>query len=168
TDAAGLASLALEVDAAPLGPVLVPYFDGERTPPLPEATGSIVGLRPSTTRAELARAAHDGVLCGLLDGLDALRAAGVAADGEVLLVGGGARSAAFRRRGADLLGREVRVPDTDEVVATGAAVLGAAALDGADPAAIARAWDLGAGPVVEPDPAADPDTVRARYRAAAG
>ena len=63
----------LALDADPGGPVLLPYFDGERTPYRPAATGSITGLRSDVTREQFARAAVDGVACGLLDGLDALR-----------------------------------------------------------------------------------------------
>ena len=51
------------------------------------------GLRSGTSREQLARAAVEGVVCGLLDGLDALAGAGVRADGNIVLVGGGARSA---------------------------------------------------------------------------
>jgi xylulokinase len=54
--------------------VLVPYFEGERTPNRPDATAQVVGLRlGNTTPANLARAAVEGMLCGLADGLDALR-----------------------------------------------------------------------------------------------
>jgi xylulokinase len=163
TDAGGLADLALAAGPAPIEAVLVPWFDGERTPNRPDASGSLHGLRTGTTRSDLARAAHDGVLCGLLAGLDALRAAGVAADGELSLIGGGARSPAYRQRCADLHGDPVRVPETDEVVATGAAVQAAALVQGRTPVDVSRAWDLGRGPVVEPDPAARGGEVRARY-----
>ncbi len=54
------------------GPVMLPYLDGERTPNRPEATGVISGIRSDVTREQLARAAVDGVACGLLDGLDAV------------------------------------------------------------------------------------------------
>ena len=70
TDAAGCAELALGGRGDPGDVVLVPYFDGERTPNLPDATGTSPGSRTSTTR-QLVLAAHDGVLCGLLHGLDA-------------------------------------------------------------------------------------------------
>jgi xylulokinase len=167
TDPAGLADLALAAGPGPIEAVLVPYFDGERTPNLPDAAGSWHGLRTSTSREELARAAHDGVVCGLLDGLDALGQAGVVADGALLLVGGGARSAAYRQRCADLHGGPVRVPDADEVVATGAAVQ-AASLVRVEPAAVIAAdWGLGAATIVEPDPGAEGGVTRARFAAAA-
>ena len=165
TDPAGLSDLALAAGPGPIEVVLVPYFDGERTPNRPDASGSVHGLRTGTSREELARAAHDGVVCGLLDGLDALHQAGVAADGALFLVGGGARSAAYRQRSADLSGAPVRVPDTDEVVATGAAVQAGALRRGASTADIAAEWGLGASSIVEPDPAADRAETRAAYAA---
>ena len=151
-----------------MDPILIPYFDGERTPNLPDAAGGWSGLRRSTTREQLARAAHDGVLCGLLDGLDRLIACGVDASGSLRLVGGGARSAAYRQRCADLHGAPIIVPKSDEAVAAGAALQAAAGVS-ARPArtVLARDWDLGARyAVVEPlDNSAR--TVRQAYGAAA-
>lgn len=95
-DLSTLADLALDDDAVTTAPVLVPYLEGERTPDLPDATGLVAGLRSSTTRADVARAAYLGVRCGLFAGVDALRRAGVKLDGRRFLVGGGARSRAFQ------------------------------------------------------------------------
>ncbi len=150
TEPAGLAELALAAADDPGTVRLVPYFDGERTPNLPDATGTLVGLTNSTTREQLALAAHDGVLCGLLDGRDALAKVGASVDGRVFLVGGGARSAAYRQRAADLTGAPVTVPDADEVVATGAALQAAAVVDGHAPNEVAARWGLGSGSIVEP------------------
>lgn len=166
TDAPGLAALALAAAGQGAGRVaLVPYFDGERTPNLPDATGTFVGLTNATTREQLALAAHDGVLCGLLDGLDALRSVGATVAGRVFLVGGGSRSEAYRRRAADLLATPVIVPDTDETVAAGAAAQAAAVSGATAPEAIAARWGLGRGPTVEP--LGDAGDVLARHRAAA-
>jgi xylulokinase len=163
-DAAGLAALALAAQSSPGEVVLIPYFDGERTPNLPDATGTFAGLTTSTTREQLALAAHDGVLCGLLDGCDALRSAGASVDGRIFLVGGGARSAAYRQRSADLSGRPVVVPDTDETVATGAAVQAAVVAGGGSFREVADHWSCGRGIVV--DPAVDASGRRAAYAAA--
>lgn len=165
TDASGLADLALAAAGGPGEVTLVPYFDGERTPNLPDATGTFTGLTNATTREQLALAAHDGVLCGLLDGADALRAVGATVDGRVFLVGGGGRSSAYRQRAADLLGHSIIVPDTDETVATGAAAQAAAIVAGVSFDELAGNWGLGAGVVVEP--ANDADGIRDRYRASA-
>jgi len=154
-DPASFAAAALRAVDDPGTAIVVPYFDGERTPNLPDATGMMAGLTTSTTADQLALAAVDGVLCGLLDGRDALGALGVNLDGRVFLIGGGARSAAARQRAADLTDAAVIVPDTDETVATGAAVQAAAvqaaaAHDGAGGIGeVQQRWSLGSGVTVE-------------------
>ena len=145
------------------GLTLLPYLDGERTPDRPSATGVISGLRSNVSREQLARAAVEGVVCGLLDGLDALSAF-APADGRLILVGGGARSGAYRQVLADLSGRAVLVPRADEQVAAGACVQAAAVATGADPNDVADRWKLGDGEIVEPGPAASATAdVRAAY-----
>ena len=116
-----LARLALSAPSGAEGLVLVPYFEGERTPNRPGASGAVHGLRLHTsTPAHLARAAVEGLLCGLADGLDALVAEGAQVR-RVLLVGGGARSEAVCRIAPAVLGYPVVVPPPGEYVADGAA-----------------------------------------------
>ena len=148
--------LALSAGAGADGLTLVPYFDGERTPNLPDATGSLHGItRANYTPANLARAAVEGVVCSLADGLAALQAQGVSAR-RILLVGGGAQSAAVQHVAARLLGTAVTVPQPGEYVADGAARQAAAALTGRFPAWAAAAVDLPLG--------TDDAGVLARYR----
>lgn len=112
------------------GLVLIPYFEGERTPNRPDASGAIHGLRLSnSTPGHLARAAVEGLLCGLADGIDALRAAGIETR-RVLLIGGGAKSAALRELAPAIFGVPVVVPEAGEYVADGAARQAAWALAG--------------------------------------
>jgi xylulokinase len=159
-----LDELALAAPAGADGVVVLPYFAGERTPNRPDATGVVSGLRSDVSREQLARATFEGVVCGLLDGLDALAGAGVATTaGRLLLVGGGARSRTYRQVVADLMGRRVSVPGGGEHVALGACVQAAAALAGAWPSDVAEAWGLGDGETVEPDERVDRDAIRARY-----
>jgi xylulokinase len=165
---AALDALALGSEPGAHGSTLVPYFDGERTPNRPDASGVIHGLRTSTNRADVARAAFEGVACGLLDGLDALSAAGVGTHGDVVLVGGGARSHAYQRVIADLSGRVVTTPDATEHVAAGACVQAAAVLLGHAPDDVARAWNLARGTTVEPDTAVDRAAIREAYAEARG
>lgn len=120
-DHAGLSALALSAPAGADGLVLVPYLEGERTPNKPDATGALHGLRlANTTPAHLARAAVEGMLCALADGLDALRAQGVPVQ-RVFLIGGGAQSQAVREIAPTVLGLDVTVPAPGEYVADGAA-----------------------------------------------
>jgi xylulokinase len=111
----------------------------------------LAGIRSDVGRDHLARAAVEGVVCGLLDGLDAL-AAFAPADGRLILGGGGARSHAYRQVLADLSGRAVLVPRGEEQVATGACVQAAAVATGAEPADVADRWNLGSGEEIEPGP----------------
>jgi xylulokinase len=108
------------------------------------------------------------VVCGLLDGLDALTRAGVCADGDIALVGGGARSVAYQRVVADLSARPVVVPDASDHVAAGACVQAAAVLRERDIADLAADWGLGRGVAIEPDANVDHASVRAAYAAARG
>lgn len=159
-DHAGLSELAAQAPPGADGLVLVPYLEGERTPNRPDATGSLHGLTHRTlTPAHLARAAVEGVLCGLADGLDALRAQGAEVR-RVLLVGGGARSEALRRAAPQVLGCEVLVPTAGEAVADGAARQAAWALSGD---AAPPVWEIDAPEVYTADPV---PAIRERYAAA--
>jgi xylulokinase len=116
-----LTGLALSAEPGAGGVAMVPYLDGERTPNRPDATGSLHGLTvANATPANLARASVEGMLCGLADGLDALRRAGIAVR-RVLLIGGGARSEAVRTIAPAIFGVPVAVPEPGEYVADGAA-----------------------------------------------
>ena len=103
--------------------MLVPYFEGERTPqPARTPSASLHGLTiASTTRENLARAAHEGMLSGLGAGLDAVRAVGVR-DRRLLLIGGAAHSTAVQTVAAQVFDSPVVVPAPGEYVAEGAAV----------------------------------------------
>jgi xylulokinase len=116
-----LSDLALEAEPGAGGLSLVPYFEGERTPNLPDATATLSGMTlASTTRPNLARAAVEGMLSGLGAGLDALRALDVPLD-RALLIGGGSQSEAVQQIAAQVLGLPVEVPQPAEYVALGAA-----------------------------------------------
>ncbi|MCF2531146.1 xylulokinase [Yinghuangia soli] len=116
-----LAELALSAPAGADGLVLVPYLDGERTPNLPHATGAVHGLTGrNATPAHFARAAVEGMLCGLADALTALTATGLTAE-RVLLTGGAARSPAVTAIAPSLFELPVVRPEPAEYVAVGAA-----------------------------------------------
>ena len=166
--AAGLDDLALATPTGTSGLTLLPYFDGERTPDRPTATGILSGLRSGVTREGLAAAAFEGVVCGLLDALDALADLVPVGDGPLVLVGGGARSAAYRRAVADLSGRPVLVPDVGEAVATGACVQAAATLSGRHPDDVRAGWGAAGGTLTPPGPEADAAAVRRDYAALRG
>ena len=128
-----LAELALQAGPGSQGVVLVPYFEGERTPNLPRANASVHGLTLATsTRENLARAAHEGMLAGLGAGLDAVRAVGVQ-ERRLLLIGGASQSRAVQTVAAQVFDAPVVVPAPGEYVAAGAALQAAWALTGERP-----------------------------------
>jgi xylulokinase len=156
-------ALALAAPSGANGLSLLPYFDGERTPNLPGASGWLSGVRSDVTREQLARAAVEGVCCSLLDALDAIRR--VAPVSRVVLVGGGSRSAAYREVFASLSDLPVGTADADEAVATGACVQAAAAAMGERHEEVARRWSLGAVTPIEPPQPDEAVDVRAQYAA---
>ncbi|MCX6401807.1 MAG: FGGY family carbohydrate kinase [Propionibacteriales bacterium] len=158
-DHAELAALAIASTPGAGGVTFSPYYGGERTPNLPGATGTWSGLHPGTTRADLARAAVEALLCSLADAVDALVALTGVEPRRVLLVGGAARNLAVRAVAPALLGRDVVLPDEGEYVARGAARQAAWALAGTPHP---PTWPLlTAGTLTGPP---DP-TVRERYAA---
>jgi xylulokinase len=128
-----LGNLALSAEPGSGGLVLQPYFEGERTPNLPNATATLFGMTlGSTTRAGLARAAIEGLLCGLADGLDAVWAQGVTVR-RLLLIGGAAQNTAVATIAGQVFNVPVVVPAPGEYVAFGAAVQAAWVLHGSRP-----------------------------------
>ncbi|MGN6324320.1 xylulokinase [Pseudolysinimonas sp.] len=139
-DHAQLGELALAAEPGSAGLVLQPWFEGERTPNYPDATATLFGMTlGSTTRENLARAAIEGMLCGLADGLDAVRAQGVVAE-RLLLIGGAAQNPAVAAIAAQVFDAPVEVPQPGEYVALGAAVQAAWVLTGERPT-----WEVPVG-----------------------
>jgi xylulokinase len=154
-----LGRLALDAEPGSAGAVFQPYLEGERTPNLPDATGTLFGMTlASTTRPNLARAAIEGMLCGLADGLDAVRGQGVVAT-RLLLVGGAAQNPAVSSIAAQVFEVPVVVPEPGEYVAAGAAAQAAWAVTGERPD-----WAI----AVHAEPAVDfRPIIREQYRAVA-
>ncbi|PUA81784.1 xylulokinase [Nocardioides currus] len=144
-----LATLALEAAPGSGGVALLPYYGGERTPNRPDAVGTWTGLTPDTTRADLARAAYEALLCSLADAVDRLVAATGVQPRRVLMVGGATKSAALRALAPAVLGCPVVLPPAGEYVALGAARQAAWALAGtAEP----PTWPAADTTVLEADP----------------
>lgn len=161
-----LAELAMQAPPGSDGLVLVPYLEGERTPNRPDATGTLHGIRLATsTRPHLARAYIEGMLCGLADGLGALRTQGVAVE-RVMLIGGAAQSPAVQQIAPQVFGLPISIPEPGEYVADGAArqaawVLAAAGSEAtARPDVAAPAWSTTFSVTLEADPH---PVIRAQY-----
>lgn len=129
---ADLESAVSSVPAGADGLIFLPYLNGERTPNLPDARGSLHGLNPHNFRpAHMARAAMEGATLGLGYGLKRLRELGVEPT-EIRLTGGGSKSATWRQLVADVFG----VPSVCLRVSEGAAF----------GAALQAAWQAGGTP----------------------
>ena len=159
-DLDGLSRLALEAEPGADGLTLLPFLDGERTPNLPTATGSLHGLtRGNATPENLARAVVEGMLLGLVGAVEAVRGAGCPVE-RVLLIGGAAASPAVQQLAPDLFGAPVAVPVPGEYVAIGAARQAAWALSGGD---APPRWEVAVDTSVDPvDPERGAQTC-ARY-----
>jgi len=153
-----LGELALQAEPGAHGLSLLPYFEGERTPNRPDATGVLAGLTlENSNRADIARAYIEGMLSGLVDAAQSLISRGVAVN-RILLIGGAAKNPAVGKIAASLFGREVLIPPAGEYVANGAARQAAWVVLGRESAPV---WDLGE---VERVNAPHTPEVLARYR----
>jgi xylulokinase len=151
-------ALALSATPGANGLSLLPYFEGERTPNRPTATGVFGGMNLNNSNpADIARAMVEGMLCGLVDAVDALEKLGVNVK-RIILIGGAAKNPAVSQIASALFGREVLVPPAGEYVANGAARQAAWALLGGSSAPI---WDL--GKIEKVNASATPEVIE-RYR----
>ncbi|MFF6791207.1 xylulokinase [Streptomyces filamentosus] len=165
-----LSALALKSTPGSSGLVLLPYLEGERTPHLPHAAGTLTGLRRESMKPEhLARAAFEGMLCGLGDALDVVRGRGVEVR-RIFLLGAAAALPAVQALAPSLFGAQVVVPQPADYAALGAAKQAAWALGVArgtlSPSA-PPAWQGAAAQILEPGeelPAGQ--AVRRQYAAA--
>jgi xylulokinase len=112
------------------GMITVPFFNGERTPNLPNAKGCILGMDSRNMRTEnFLRSAVESATFGLRFGLNGLAERGIEAN-EIVLTGGGASSDIWRQIVADICNAPVTVLTHDEGAALGAALQALAMLNG--------------------------------------
>lgn len=132
----------------------LPYLNGERTPSLPNASGTVLGLKPNNMTPEnMARAAMEGATLGLAYGLERFRELGVTPT-EIRLTGGGSKSKTWRQISADCFGVPVVTLSTAEGAGLGAAIQAAYASGefGSDYETLCQRWvELDEGTRAEPD-----------------
>jgi len=151
-------ALALSSVPGAHGLTLLPYFEGERTPNRPSATGVFSGMNIANSNpADIARAMIEGMLSGLADAVAALEDLGVDIK-RVLIIGGAAKNPAVGQIASALFGRPVVIPPAGEYVADGAAKQAAWALLGGSTPPV---WDLGKATHIEA--AATPEVLE-KYR----
>ncbi|SJN15076.1 Xylulose kinase [Halomonas citrativorans] len=113
------------VASAPVGAegvTVLPFFNGERVPMLPDASADFLGLNSiNTHQANLCRAVVEGATLGLRYGLELLGDLTAGAS-QIRLIGGGANSPVWRQMVADITGTEVICPEITDAAALGAAI----------------------------------------------
>ena len=128
-----LSQLALSAEPGSQGLTFVPYLEGERTPPLPDARGQLIGLTlANMTPANIARATIEGVLWSLAYGVEVLREQ-TGEISSITLTGGASQSEAVRKIATAVFGLPIVVTDTFESVAVGSARQAAWSLTGTLP-----------------------------------
>lgn len=158
---AEFSQLALSAQPGAGGLTFIPYLDGERTPNLPHARGSLHGLtRENMTAANLARSAVEGMFGGLVEAVDALESVGVQSR-RIILIGGAAANPAVSSVAATMFNVPIHVPPAGEYVADGAALQAAWVLSGSSAPPEWTAARDGETHVVEADPVPD---ILERYR----
>ena len=137
--------LALAAPSGAGGLRLLPHFDGERTPNRPNARANFQGMtHQNFTRENMARAAIEGVVGGMVFAAEALKKTGFKAN-RILLIGGAAKNPAVQAIAAEMFNSEITIPPTGEYVADGAARQAAWALTGKLPN-----WQIGGVKTLEP------------------
>jgi xylulokinase len=114
-----------EAAKAPIGAdglVVLPFFNGERTPNLPNGRASINGATAANFKREnIARASLESAIFGMRIGLEGFNTLGYKAQ-EIRLIGGGAKSPLWQSIAANVMNLPVRVPSGDEAAAMGGAI----------------------------------------------
>ncbi|MDC7226902.1 MAG: xylulokinase [Spirochaetales bacterium] len=104
------------------GIIVLPYFGGERTPSMPNGRAVIAGMNMNNvSEAGILRASMESAVFGLKLGFESLASLGVKTN-EVRLIGGGAKSALWRKITADVLDAKVVTLAEEEAAALGAAL----------------------------------------------
>ena len=115
-------SIAAKAPAGSEGVITLPFFNGERTPNLPNGKGCIVGMNMTNFKKEnIFRSSLESAILGIRLGLDSFKTLGFPAK-EIRLIGGGAKSAVWRQITADILNLPIVVPEQEEAAALGSAI----------------------------------------------
>jgi len=145
-----LGELALSAQIDEDSAVMAAFFDGERAPDLPYATGIIAGLNSMTDRNRFARCIFDGVLLPLVRNYKLLTAVVEKSGGRMILTGGASKSTAYQQILSDLLQQDVYILDVDESSARGACVQAAAVASKTTVRQIIEQWQPNVVKIVSP------------------
>jgi len=154
-----ISALNAEAAKAPIGAegiTVLPFFNGERTPNLPNGRASVNGITAANfKRQNLLRAALESAIFGMRIGLEGFNKLGFKAK-EIRLTGGGSKSPLWQSIAANVMNLPVRVPSTSEAAALGGAVQALWTLEQSKGKSIGTLTEehiaLEGGAVVKPDP----------------
>lgn len=121
-DIAQFDSTVAHAEAGASGLLTLPFFNGERSPNLPNGKGCILGMdSQNVTPSHVLRSGLEGATLALRAGIQELKRLGTSTN-EIILTGGGSRSPFWRQITADIMGVSVNVMQHDEGAAFGAAL----------------------------------------------
>jgi len=120
-----LIRLAEEAGQRPTGLLYLPHLAGGGPPAVnPSSRGALVGLSYGTTRGQVVRAVLEGTACELRQMVTAMEELVGTPFTRVIVTGGHTRNPVWLQIKADVLGRELVVPEVTEATLLGAALLG--------------------------------------------
>lgn len=104
------------------GITMLPFFNGERVPALPNAKASLLYMDATNcTRANITKAAVEGATFGLRYAIDLLKAQGIGVN-QIRLTGGGSKSKAWREIVANCTNAPIVALKNSEAASLGGAI----------------------------------------------
>ncbi|MBN1648472.1 MAG: xylulokinase [Spirochaetales bacterium] len=115
-------AIAEKTPAGSGGLINLPFYNGERTPNLPNGKGCFLGMdMNNVTKGNMIRSSMEAAIFGMKSGIETFQRLGFEAK-EIRLIGGGANSAPWRQIAADILELPIVVPRLQEAAALGGAL----------------------------------------------
>lgn len=131
----------------------LPYLMGERAPHNdPSARSCFIGMTMDSTRADMTQAVLEGVAFGIRDSLEAAKQLGIDVQTS-MICGGGAKSPLWKKIFANVLGIELKTPETEQGPGYGGAILAAVACGEYPTVADAVSKLIRVTDTLKPDPA---------------
>lgn len=121
-DISEIDDMANQSEAGSNGLITLPFFNGERTPNLPNGKGTLIGMdMDNVTKPNIIRSSMESALFAMRYGLDSFVKLGFK-PAEIILTGGGSKSLVWRQIAADIMNTTIIITDTAEAGALGGAI----------------------------------------------
>ena len=116
---------AMKAGAGSNGLLFVPHLLGSGSPTNDDsARGAFIGLRVGSTKADMLRAVHEGLVYEFRAALEVMDEFAGSGSGKIVGVSGGFRNELTRQLKVDMTGLEYVLPEIEEASTLGAALLG--------------------------------------------